>query len=316
MASTLDGTIGAGLLGFVFSTFLLGILTIQVFNYYRNFPKDRLSLRITVGAVWILDLGHTICGWSGLYAIVVTFYGQPQHILNPPPAIAYIPVFSCLVSLLVQSFFSIRIGHLTKNWIAARMLLVFCAIPSVLTFIVVFILQSHGGTSFTSLQTGKGRIIMLVITTWLPCSHVLLAAVLCWHLWPFRGVNSTILFSTKRIVDKIIIWTIESTLLTCMVSLVYLIMYLTRKDLIWLAFYVVHPKLLSNTMMASLNSRHPKDLHNSATGGTLSLHIGGETSRGRMNTDISLHRITAEMPVDMGGDEGIRQKNKPEWDAV
>ncbi|KAJ7059584.1 hypothetical protein C8F01DRAFT_1254498 [Mycena amicta] len=313
MASTLNGTIGAELLGFVFSTFLLGVLTLQVFNYYRNFSKDSISVKIMVSAVWISDLGHTICALSGLYTIVVTFYGQPQHIWNPPLAINYIPIFSSLVSLVVQSFFSIRIGHLIKNWIIACLLLIFCGIPSVLTIITVLIFQRNSGTAFTLLQTGPGPIFVLVITAWVPCAHGLLAAILCWYLWPFRR---GVFLSTKKIVDKIIIWTIESTLLTCMVSLIYLIMYLTRKDLIWLAFYLVHPKVLSNTMLASLNSRHPKDQDNSSTGRRLSLHMSGELGRSRMNTDIALHRITVEMPVDPGGDESIQQQNKPERDAV
>ncbi|KAJ7059616.1 hypothetical protein C8F01DRAFT_1254528 [Mycena amicta] len=246
----LDDTLGATVVGFVVSTFLLGVLSLQVFHYYRNFPDDRRSMKILVGTVWLLDLGHTICGWMGIYTMVVTFYGQPEHLIHLPVPIRYLSVFSALPIFLAQVFFSTRIGRLSGYWRIARLLMVFCAIPTILTFALLIVVERRGG-NIIDLQAGPGHVLMLITTAWLPFSHVALAAALCWYLWPSHKVESGFTLRTRTVIGKIIVWTIETTLIACVVAILYVITYLTRKDLVWMAFYAVHPKIISNTMMAS-----------------------------------------------------------------
>ncbi|KAJ7433718.1 hypothetical protein FB451DRAFT_1313347 [Mycena latifolia] len=48
----LDGTYGALEIGSAVATFLFGILTLQAFNYYREFPQDSKLLKITIAATW------------------------------------------------------------------------------------------------------------------------------------------------------------------------------------------------------------------------------------------------------------------------
>ncbi|KAJ7908993.1 hypothetical protein B0H13DRAFT_2330844 [Mycena leptocephala] len=57
-------------------------------------------------------------------------------------------------------------------------------------------------------------------------------------------------------VDTIILWTVETTLLTTISGALQLILFLTRRhDLSWLVFFLIQAKLFSNSMLASLNGR-------------------------------------------------------------
>lgn len=245
----LDGTLGAVEIGLVVSTLLFGVETLQTFHYYRHFRGDFSALKTLVAVVWWLEIGHSICGWHSLYSMTVTFYGQPQHILDPPISLAVLPVFSSVLITLVQGFFCMRIGRLSGSWSLARMCFLFSTIPFVLTLTTVA-MYHNSKAGLVVFQTGLGRVLLVVTTALQPPAHVLIAGALCYQLWRFRAPNLSV--NVHTIVDRLIIWTVETTLITCMVSLGDLIMILTRQNLAWMAFYLVQSKLLSNTMMASL----------------------------------------------------------------
>ncbi|KAJ7224631.1 hypothetical protein GGX14DRAFT_426352 [Mycena pura] len=226
-------TLGAVEIGFIVSTFLFGIVTLQTFNYYRTYSDDSAGLKTLVHSCRLFEVGHSICGWDGVYSISVTFYGQPQHILDPPAVVGLLPLFTAIPILLVQWFFCLRIGRLSGRWHFARLLAFFCAIPTTLTMALVVMFQlGHG---FATLEGGKGKLLMTIATSFHPPAHILLAFALCYSLWQFREPSE---FEQPRdIVDNIIIWTVETTLLTCVFSFGYMILVMS-----WMAFYVVHPK--------------------------------------------------------------------------
>ncbi|KAJ7114833.1 hypothetical protein C8R44DRAFT_880903 [Mycena epipterygia] len=101
----LDGSLGALEIGTVVGTFFFGILTLQTFNYYRQFPDDSKTLKITVTVLWLLELAQTNVLFRGkIYVITVTFYGQPpsEVILKPPQSQVATILFSGGIDGLVQ----------------------------------------------------------------------------------------------------------------------------------------------------------------------------------------------------------------------
>ncbi|KAJ6581987.1 hypothetical protein B0H19DRAFT_1229161 [Mycena capillaripes] len=83
-ALVLDGTLGVMQIGLVVATWLFGIETLQAFNYYRDFSNDRKVIKGLVGGIWLIEVAHTLVSWHTMYILMVTFYGKPQHLLNPP----------------------------------------------------------------------------------------------------------------------------------------------------------------------------------------------------------------------------------------
>ncbi|KAJ7479198.1 hypothetical protein FB451DRAFT_1395788 [Mycena latifolia] len=73
----LAGTIGRIEIAQVLIALLFGIETLQIFNYFGQFPKDPRRLKILVAGIWLVELAHTISAFLTVYAMTVTFYDQP-----------------------------------------------------------------------------------------------------------------------------------------------------------------------------------------------------------------------------------------------
>ncbi|KAJ7839531.1 hypothetical protein B0H14DRAFT_1066840 [Mycena olivaceomarginata] len=61
---------------------------------------------------------------------------------------------------------------------------------------------------------------------------------------------------TVPLVDKLVVWTIETGMLTSITAIVVMVCFVTMKDnLVWLGVYTTAPGVFSNSFLASLNSR-------------------------------------------------------------
>ncbi|KAJ7114887.1 hypothetical protein C8R44DRAFT_880947 [Mycena epipterygia] len=248
----LDGSLGALEIGTVVGTFLFGILTLQSFNYFRQFPEDSRTLKIMVVALWLLELAHTTCALQGIYVITVTFYGQPpsEFILNPPPAHVLTILFSGGIVALVQIFFGNRIRVLSGR----SYVFFLCIALAVLGFTCDMILVSYyliNNASYSQVDA-KEHWEALAAQIISPAGDVLIALSMCYCLWRVRTSEFN---RTRGIVDTLLIWTVETTLVTSGAGIIQLILSLTRKDLAFVALYFIKSKLFSNAMLASLNGR-------------------------------------------------------------
>ncbi|KAJ7171135.1 hypothetical protein C8R46DRAFT_1349226, partial [Mycena filopes] len=257
----LDGTLGSILVGLVLGTFLFGMLTVQVFNYYQIFSKDSLTLKSLVAIIWFLELGHTIAGWHWGYTMIVTFYGQPEHIANPPGSFELLPLFSGVVHVLVESFFAFRIHALSGRW----WLTVVCCILNIVAFVlsIMLVVSFYRVRDFAAweLQTRK---LSLAATSVVPANDILITLGLCYNLWRIRRPQNR-LTQTRTMITTLIRWTVENTVVTSAASFLQLILLVTRNDLTWIIFFLMHAKLLSNCLVVSLNGRHrfrPRDTEN------------------------------------------------------
>ncbi|KAJ7114902.1 hypothetical protein C8R44DRAFT_880963 [Mycena epipterygia] len=248
----LDGTLGALEIGTVVGTFLFGILTLQTFNYYRQFPEDSKTLRITVAALWLLELAHTICALQGIYVLTVTLYGQPfsEFILNPPQSHVVTILFSAAIDALVQIFFGNRIRVLSGH----SHVFFLCIALAIARFTCDIILMSNFwiyNAGYTILAT-KEHWEVLAACVITPAGDIVIAVSMCYCLWRVRNSQFN---RTRSMVDTLMIWTFETAIVTSGAGIIQLILFLTRKDLSFIAVFLVQPKLFSNAMLASLNGR-------------------------------------------------------------
>ncbi|KAJ7215952.1 hypothetical protein GGX14DRAFT_696414 [Mycena pura] len=247
----LDDTLGAIIIGAVVGTFLFGIMTLQMFSYYRRYPDDTLALKMLVGAVWLAELGHSISLWHALYQITITFYGQLPHILDPPNSMPFTLQFASLINLMVQTFFAIRIHALSKR-------LLIPIISSLLTvtrfaFNIVMLVEFLGSDGFAVMET-KLRWVMLCVSVIGPAVDVLTASALIFYLWRMRS-ETLLLQRTRRTIDTLILWSLETTSVTCATGILQLIFFISMDNLVWMTFFLLQPKLFSNSLLAHLNGR-------------------------------------------------------------
>ncbi|KAJ6507580.1 hypothetical protein DFH09DRAFT_1199724 [Mycena vulgaris] len=282
---SVDGSLGAIEIGLVLGTFLFGILTLQTFNYYGAYPTDSKWLKGLVTLVWSLELSHAIASWHAAYLITVTFYGQPEHILTPPHSLELVVGFSGALTMVVQTFFAFRVRVLSSRWPLTMACCALNVLAFIFSIIIVVTLWRSGGLSVIE---SKARWLMITNSTLVPATNILITSSLCYYLWKIQKSQNRFK-KTRTMVVTVMIWTIETTIITSAASILQLILFLARKDFVWTTFFLLHAKLLSNCMLASLNGRKRLRSGTSDVGITNGDTTGG---RDRSVTVIHMDRVT------------------------
>ncbi|KAJ7052226.1 hypothetical protein C8F01DRAFT_625572 [Mycena amicta] len=244
-------TLGALLIGTMCGAILFGVTTMQAYVYFSRFPDDHWMIKSTVAFVWTAEATHVGTVSHTLYTLLVTDYGHPERLLERPPRsiIGYIFI-TVTVAVAVQVFFSYRIWILSKSRI----------IPYI-TYTLSFVRFAIGtalfavGLGVSSVTEFGTKWQWLGITMWSlsAAEDVTITATLVYLLWAQR---TKVHKSTTAFLDKIIMWAIETGLLTCSFSLITVILFhLMPGNFIWIAFSTLEARMFSNSLFASLNSR-------------------------------------------------------------
>ncbi|KIP12549.1 hypothetical protein PHLGIDRAFT_124074 [Phlebiopsis gigantea 11061_1 CR5-6] len=272
--SEYSSTLGALLIGALLAVFLSGIVTMQVLVYYGLYPNDRAMIKSIVSVIWFLDLLHTAMICSANWMYLITHFGgdlSSQKILwpisydesNMPPASKVTIALTAIVTFLVHCFFTSRVYSISKQkWFVAAPLglLAFLRVVSAMTCTAQMV---HAKTWVTFRQKSAW-----LFTTGLTISAVLdffIALALIMYLQKSR----TGWKAMDQLIDTIILYTIESGLLTSVVAILSLICWVTMSNnLIFLALHFTISKLYANSFLATLNARKTlqQRSHKSSTG--------------------------------------------------
>ncbi|KAF7336203.1 hypothetical protein MVEN_02168000 [Mycena venus] len=246
-----NGTIGAYQIGVLISCVLLGVTTTQTYIYYSRFPEDPAILKALVAFVWVCEVAHAICVAHALYQFTILDYGHAERLFSRLPISLDTAVFfNALIEQSVLGFFSFRIYTLSMK-LYVPILIVFLSSVRFLASMVTFIITLR----LPSLQSYNAHWSWLSIAQWSTSvvNDVVTTAALVILLYNRRtGVRR----KTIALVDKIIVWTIETGMLTSATAIFMIIFYLTMKErMIWLGAFTVSSRMYSNSLLASLNSR-------------------------------------------------------------
>ncbi|KAJ7112094.1 hypothetical protein C8R44DRAFT_882501 [Mycena epipterygia] len=246
----LGTTIGALEVGILVALFLSGMVTIQVWTYFHRYRHDPWGLKFVVGLCWSLEFGHTIAICHTLYTITVTEYGQPQRLIIPPLSLDSAILMSGFIGPLEQGWFTYRLWKLTKK----LLLPLLCMVLTFTRFVGII------GLSFIALHAYSlpeynaraGWLIESVVIVSATLDTLLVCA-LCYHLSSWRRDPSRVM---NKIINQIMTWTVETGAVTILGALGLLTTYLTMKNTyVYVGFFVVIPKLFSNSLLLSLNAR-------------------------------------------------------------
>jgi hypothetical protein len=157
--------------------------------------------------------------------------------------------FSSLVGTPVQAYFTWRAWVVSKrSWYATPPWFAELVRLTVVLANCVFLAQSDTVMLFKVTRAN------LITSTLTMCLFVDLwnSAVLCYHLKSQR----TAFEKTMSYVNSIILWSIETSILICVLAAFSLAFWIIwPSNAIWLCFLMVHAKIYSNSMMVSLNAR-------------------------------------------------------------
>ncbi|KAJ7479197.1 hypothetical protein FB451DRAFT_1451096 [Mycena latifolia] len=339
-SSSLPGTLGNIDIGLVLAIFLFGLETLQTFNYYRQFPQDALKLKILVAGIWSLELAHTASTCLAVYSMTVTFYGQPQHIEHPSFSFVLTLFFHSLLSAIVPTFFAFRVRVLLMRW---PITILCCFLNLVRLLSNLALLGELWRDEEVVLVETKLAWVVITASAVGPVVDIIIAVSLCYALWRFKNPDFK---RTSWLVDTIILWThvgcsatgslprtpgpfldLTSTTHSLFTALYLPALLGTLRNVpakvSWIIFWLIQAKLLSNSLLASLNGRQRLRSRNDLqpngsshvvafeagvpTGNTgLVIHMEriSEVTHGEMGTShkrIHLPASGFEYPVNIGG---------------
>ncbi|KAJ3734569.1 hypothetical protein DFJ43DRAFT_134232 [Lentinula guzmanii] len=298
--------LGALEIGAFISIFMFGIVTMQGYIYYQNCKALGDSRRFTffVALILLLELGHTIATAHTVWWATITIADMAIKPGNGYLIVAC-TLYSAIITFLVKIYYIKRIRILSsKLWLAivgwllsgidlcASLMVSYVALRDVPHEPNNFDVQREWGWLITS-SFSLGALVDVFIT-----------AALVYHLYvplPAFPMKSG---SSAKLVKELLIWTIETGLITSLASVACVVCFhtmeynclLSKSDhrsktdkhlslVIWFAVYLPLAKLYSNSLLASLNARPARRQRQHQDCGSSNI---SQTSLGSTNSPASV----------------------------
>ncbi|KAJ7749387.1 hypothetical protein B0H16DRAFT_863869 [Mycena metata] len=245
---------GPILAGTQFNWALLGILSLQVYNFQLKFPNERKGIKALVYTIFLLDVVQTAISSLFAFETLVLHWGDPNILLHLPWSSAAGPFFTATISAAVQIFFAWRIYALKgKNPFAVGIagLIVMLALMQSLCAIIT-------DAKFT-VATDLAEIERLVIgvKVWLigsaVCDIVITATMLV-ILSQYR--QNTPWSRTDTLITKLIYNVVETGAVTSIAALLDVVLFILYPgNNLHQVFAFMLGKIYSNVLVATLNAR-------------------------------------------------------------
>lgn len=304
--SELRFTLGAMLIGGFVCIFLSGIVTMQVYLYYRVYQRDALRVKVTVFALWLFDVLHSamVCVTNWEYAVV--HFGDASRVDDILWSVAFSIALTAITTFIVHIFFTHRLHAISNSNLYMTAPMVALALLRVAVALV---------TTVKMIQLGSFRRFIdeidWVFTMGLSASAVMDVAIavgLCYFL---RKNKSGFSSSMDQLIDSLVLYTVESGVVTCAVTIVSLICWTTMSDnLIFMGLHFTISKLYANSLLATLNSRKSLKIRSQASSDKehpLPILFPGRANR-RGHFSLSHHSVnpTSTMGVEINVQKTIQ----------
>ncbi|KAF7365681.1 hypothetical protein MVEN_00441800 [Mycena venus] len=245
-------TLGIFEIGVLVSYVLLGVTATQAYIYSSRFPDDSFRLKALVAFVCLCEVAHAICLGHTLYAMTISDYGHPERVLGAvPKSFPTAVILSGIIGASVQGFFSSRIYRLSEKLCIPILCWTMSFLRVVLAIVVTVPLLRETSVPKYEVQWRWALTAVWIVNT---LNDLTIAVTLVIILIGRR--KNVAHKRTTALVDKLILWTIETGMLTSVASMITLACFIAMKDnFAWVAFFSVSARFISNSLLANLNSR-------------------------------------------------------------
>ncbi|KAJ7924055.1 hypothetical protein B0H13DRAFT_2315877 [Mycena leptocephala] len=261
----------AAFIGYGVSTAAYGISIVQVYLYFRNYPKDSLFLKLTVAALWTLDTLSSIVNSHALYTLYVLNF-------NNLFADAQIPWSWPLGTAILSSinttsliFYGWQIWSLSWNFVVVGVIvslaLVSCVtgactspvspLPSTGVLPLspktrLFLTAIYADLSVHLFLSPKISLTTTLESTGLVCD-ITITISLIYYLRSRKAVGVR---STQDMIASLIMHAMSRGMLTAVcITVLFILDVAYPNHFYWLPFYQLVGKLYVNSILASLNAR-------------------------------------------------------------
>lgn len=242
----LSSSYGVLLIGVLFATFFQGVLTVQVYQYYQDFPEDPRATRILVAILWTLDFIHLVLISYTIYYYLVTSWGNTGGIMHLvlPFCFHLFPI--AFTTLFSQLFFLYRIWVFSQRnaWIVGPIFI--CSLGY---FSLIF---ASGVMSTTVAGFPQGLMPMVIIGV---TTDLSIAALLCYYLRR-RSEATRGMRLTSTLVSQVIRYTVATGAITSLLILMCLFSFIAAPtSFIYIAFNFSSGRTYANAVLVNLNAR-------------------------------------------------------------
>jgi len=240
--------LGPLFLAHCFNWGLYGLLALQVFLYYGSFVNDPRSHKILVYTVFFIDTVSIACSTYSGYWVFVQNWGNVVVFHGLGWSWATVPASTGLVALIVQTFYAYRVYRVSqnKNWYIPVFIVVLAGISCGFSF--------AAANEVAHLQTFT-YIRLLIPSIWLSfgiAADFLVCAALVYYFTISTKVRFTL---TNRLMMRLVRIVVETAIITIIAAALKMYLIFSRRDNMHLLFCLLLPRLYSNALMGSLNSR-------------------------------------------------------------
>ncbi|KAJ6484652.1 hypothetical protein C8R45DRAFT_998917 [Mycena sanguinolenta] len=247
----LDNTMGALLLGLVFSGILYGISVLQTALYFTRYQRDPRYLKALVLTTLVLDTLHMVLIIHVVYHYLITNYYEAPTLQIVVWSIAVEALPTGLTATLVQLFYAFRVYRISdKSIILTAFILLLIGATSAcgIAWVVIALGEPHTYDRLRRLSP-----LAVSINALSTAADVIITTMLCFVL--HRSQTKSL--ADQTFLNRLILITINTGLLTslCAVAALVAIVY-SPNTLIYAGFYFCIGRLYSNALLASLNARN------------------------------------------------------------
>ncbi|KAI0731883.1 hypothetical protein C8Q72DRAFT_882981 [Fomitopsis betulina] len=246
---SLNGSIGAALLGNLGAAILFGVTSVQAAVYFRHYSNDSAKWKYAVILLCLLDAAQLVLITVAIYSSLISYHVDPLSLSNW--SLKCHVAVSGVSNAIIRGLFCRRLWNFSqKNWV----LVIFIAAGATVA------LAGSIEFSIQSFALG-GDVFHLSSISWLLyaslaagiVSDVTIAVSLCFFLHDTcRALDPRL----KTMSRQIILYGINTCLLTSLCEISCLVTYAVLPyNLTFLALFFFLPKLLLNALLATLNSR-------------------------------------------------------------
>lgn len=214
----IEETFGPFVTGIMMQQLLMGVIIVQVYDYYRVFTKDSTFYKSLVALMLAVTILQASMDFKTLYRCAVTFYGNFDKFDDTDWSLWWEIAVTALIGSIAQSFFLERCWNATKSWIVLGL-----GAAGILTSL------GAGFASTIKFQMIKrlslvpnipGPILVFLIGT--AVVDLYIAIVLIWSITRVK----TRFRKTETIIARIIRLTFQTSALTATIAILNVVLYL------------------------------------------------------------------------------------------
>ncbi|KZV91754.1 hypothetical protein EXIGLDRAFT_836885 [Exidia glandulosa HHB12029] len=223
----IDSSLTAIEIGTFVSMFLLGVATLQAWNYFRDFQDDPWYIKLMVASVFGADVLHSALFCHAAHHYTVGIFHNILLLVKTVWSLEAVLILEAFIILLVQCYFGLRVQRVTRSTFVASILWVLAVFRAALTLSMTSLAIQDGTLIVTDTPQFRWQgITELSVGAF---TDVGTALALCVGLLKSR----TGFEASDRLIDRLVAFTV----------------------VVWIAFFSICSKTFSNSLLASLNQR-------------------------------------------------------------